>query len=187
VSEVVQVGVSHASAALPWRERLAVGSHTVGAAAARLAAFAAAREALVLATCSRVEAYVVGPDADRLERVLLTRLARRVGCSLDELATVVQVRHGPDAARHLLRTAAGLESPVLGEPEILGQLQHAHRSAAAAGATGPALEQLIAHAVRAGGACGPRPGWPRALRRSPRPSSCSRASWWAAQAGGGSS
>jgi Glutamyl-tRNAGlu reductase, N-terminal domain/Shikimate / quinate 5-dehydrogenase len=56
----------------------------------------------------------------------------------------------PAAARHLLRTAAGLESPLLGEPEILGQLQHAYRSGAAAGATGPALEQLIAHAVRAG-------------------------------------
>jgi glutamyl-tRNA reductase len=150
VSQVVQVGVSHASAPLPSREALAVGSHSVGAVAGRLAASGAAREALVLATCSRVEAYVVGPDADRLERVLLTRLARRVGCSLDELATVVEVRHGTDAARHLLRTAAGLESPVLGEPEILGQLQHAHRSAAAAGATGPTLEQLIAHAVRAG-------------------------------------
>ena len=69
---------------------------------------------------------------------------------LEELATVVDVRHGSDAARHLLRTAAGLESPVLGEPEILGQLRHAHRSAAAAAATGPALEQLVAHAVRAG-------------------------------------
>jgi glutamyl-tRNA reductase len=150
MSQVVQVGVSHASATLPWRERLAVRSHTVGAVAARLACSAAPREALVLATCSRVEAYAVGPDADQLERELLARLARRMGCSLDELATVVEVRHGTGAARHLLRTAAGLESPVLGEPEILGQLQHAYRSAAAAGATGPALEQLITHAVRAG-------------------------------------
>jgi glutamyl-tRNA reductase len=62
----------------------------------------------------------------------------------------VKVRHGSDAARHLLRTAAGLESPVLGEPEILGQVSRAHRSAAAATATGPALDQLVIHAVRAG-------------------------------------
>jgi glutamyl-tRNA reductase len=150
VTQVVQVGVSHASAPLHWRERLAIGGHAVGPVAARLARSAAAREALVLATCSRVEAYVVGPDAGRLELELLARLARRAGRPLEELASVVDVRHGADAARHLLRTAAGLESPVLGEPEILGQLRHAHRSASAAAATGPALEQLVAHAVRAG-------------------------------------
>ena len=150
MSELVQVGVSHASAPLAWRERLAIGGHAVGPVAARLARSTAAREALVLATCSRVEAYAVGPDPGRLELDLLGRLARRAGCPFEELATVVDVRHGTDAARHLLRTAAGLESPVLGEPEILGQLRHAHRSAAAAAATGPALEQLVAHAVRAG-------------------------------------
>jgi glutamyl-tRNA reductase len=146
VSRVVQVGVSHASAPVRWRERLAVGSRAVGPAAARLARCGAASEALVLATCSRVEAYAVGPDADRLELELLERLARRAGCPLDELATIVEVRHGTEAARHLLRTAAGLESPVLGEPEILGQLRRAAESAT----TGPALEQLVAHAVRAG-------------------------------------
>ena len=150
MSEVVQVGVSHASAPLRWRERLAIGSHAVGPMAARLAGSAAAREALVLSTCSRVDAYAVGPDAGGLEIELLGRLARRAGCPFEELATVVDVRHGSDAARCLLRTAAGLESPVLGEPEILGQLRHAHRSAQAAAATGPLLEQLVAHAVRAG-------------------------------------
>jgi glutamyl-tRNA reductase len=150
VSEIVQVGVSHASAPLWWRERLAIGAQAVGPVAARLAHSATAREALVLATCSRVDAYAVGPDADRLELLLLGRLARRAACEFEELAAVVEVRRGTDAARHLLRTAAGLESPVLGEPEILGQLRHAHRSAAAAGATGPALEQLVAHAVRSG-------------------------------------
>jgi glutamyl-tRNA reductase len=150
MTTLVQVGVSHASAPLAWRERLAVGSRAVGPVAARLARSAAGGEALVLGTCCRSEAYVMGADADRLELELLGRLARRARCSLQELATVVDVRHGTEAARHLLRTAAGLESPVLGEPEILGQVQHAHRRAAAAGATGPALEQLVAHAVRAG-------------------------------------
>jgi glutamyl-tRNA reductase len=150
VSQVVQVGLSHASAPLRWRERLAIGSRALGPVAARLARSEAAREALVLATCARVEAYVVGPDADRLELELIGRLARRAGCPFEELATVVDVRHGTDAARHLLRTAAGLESPVLGEPEILGQLRRAQRSASAAAASGPALEQLVAHALRAG-------------------------------------
>ena len=150
MSQLVQVGLSHTSAPLRWRERLAVGGHAVGPSAARLARSTAAREALVLSTCSRVEAYAVATDADRLESALLAQLARRAGCRFEELAGVVEVRHGTNAARHLLRTAAGLESPVLGEPEILGQLRRAHRSAAAAAATGPTLEQLVAHAVRAG-------------------------------------
>jgi glutamyl-tRNA reductase len=150
VSQIVQVGVSHSSAPLGRRERLAIPSHAIGPMAARLARSAAAREALVLATCSRVEAYVVGPDADRIEAELLGRLARLAGLPFEELATVVEVRRGTDAARHLLRTASGLESPVLGEPEILGQLRHAHRSAAEAAAMGPALDQLFTHAVRAG-------------------------------------
>jgi glutamyl-tRNA reductase len=150
VSQLVQVGVSHMTAPLPWRERLAIDGQAVGSVSAGLARSAAAREALVLATCSRVEAYLVGPDASRLELELLDGLARRAGCPVEDLATVVDVRRGTDAARHLLRTASGLESPVLGEPEILGQLRRAHRSAAAAAATGPELEQLVSHATRAG-------------------------------------
>jgi glutamyl-tRNA reductase len=150
MTELVQVGVAHGSAPLGWRERLAIGSHSVGAVAARLARSTRGREALVLSTCSRVEAYVLGLDGGRLELELLDHLARRAGSPLEELAAVVDVRHGTAAERHLLRTAAGLESPVLGEPEILGQLSHAHRSAVGAAAAGPTLEQLVAHAVRAG-------------------------------------
>jgi glutamyl-tRNA reductase len=137
VSHVVQVGVSHASAPLYWRERLA--------------GCGAAPGAFVLSTCSRVEVYAVGRDSHRLELDLLSRLARRAGCRFEELAGVVEVRHGPGAARHLLRTAAGLESPTLGEHEILGQLRHAHRCAMAAAATAPTLDQLVVHALRAGG------------------------------------
>jgi glutamyl-tRNA reductase len=137
VSPLVQVGASHASAPLHWRERLAGCEAIPGA--------------LVVSTCSRVEIYAVGPDDESLERELLCRLAQRASCRVEDLAAVVEVRRGTDAARHLLRTAAGLESPMLGEHEILGQLRHAHRCATAAAATEPMLDQLVAHALRAGG------------------------------------
>ena len=150
MSQLVQVGVSHRSAPLRWRERLAVDGRAVGAAAAGIVRSAAVTEAFVLATCSRVEAYAVGSDAGRLELELVRGLADRGGCPCEELATVVELRHGADAARHLLRTAAALESPVLGEPEILGQLRRAHRGAVATAAAGPTLDQLVARAVRAG-------------------------------------
>jgi glutamyl-tRNA reductase len=150
VSELVQVGVDHTGTPLAWRERLAIDAAAAGRFAAHLARSAAAREVLVLATCSRVTVYGMGPDAGWLELELLEGFAARAGCPVEELAGIVDVRRGTDAARHLVRTAAGLESPVLGEHEILGQLRRAHRSAAAANATGPGLDRLVLQAVRAG-------------------------------------
>jgi glutamyl-tRNA reductase len=147
---LVQVGVDQTSAPLALRERLAVDARNAGRFAASIVRCTDAAEAFVLATCSRVEVYALARDPARLERELLDRFARRAGCPLEELAGVVRVRRGADAARHLLRTAAGLESAVLGEHEILGQLRRAHRSAVAEGATGPVLDELVVHAVRAG-------------------------------------
>jgi glutamyl-tRNA reductase len=147
---LVQVGVDQTSAPLAWRERLAIEARGAGRFAASIVRCTEAVEAFVLATCSRVEVYAVALDPARLERELLDRFARRAGCPLEELGGVVRVRHGADAARHLLRTAAGLESAVLGEHEILGQLRRAHHSAVAEAATGPALDQLVTHGVRAG-------------------------------------
>jgi glutamyl-tRNA reductase len=145
MSALVQVGVTHASAPVAWRERLAVGARDVGRAAGRLAASASAREAMVLSTCSRVEAYAVGANAGEVESELLGWFAARAGCALEELAGVVDVRYGV-----LLRTAAGLDSAVLGEPEIAGQVRRAHRRAVDAGAAGLLLDQLVVHALRAG-------------------------------------
>jgi glutamyl-tRNA reductase len=147
MNEVVQVGLTHRSAPLASRERRAVSGQVAGPLAAEIARSSAVREALVLATCARVEIYAVGTDAAELETALLERLE---SSARDEPGTLVEARRGTDAARHLLRTAAGLESPVLGEPEILGQVRRAHASASVAAATGPTLERLVVQALRAG-------------------------------------
>jgi glutamyl-tRNA reductase len=150
MSELVCLSVSHETAPVAWRERLAVPAQTQGAAAAALVRAGTAGEALVLATCGRVDTYAVAADGDRAEAALLARLARRAGVTEEALAPCVEALRGTGAARHLMRTAAGLESPVLGEPEILGQLRRAHDRARRAGATGPVLDRLARDALRAG-------------------------------------
>jgi glutamyl-tRNA reductase len=150
MSELVCLSVSHESAPIAWRERLAVPAQTQGAAAVALVRAGAAGEALVLATCGRVDTYAAATDGDRAEAALLARLARRAGVTPEALTPYVEALRGTAAARHLMRTAAGLESPVLGEPEILGQLRRAHDRARRAGATGPVLDRLVRDALRAG-------------------------------------
>ncbi len=150
MSRLVQVGVSHASAPLRWRERLAIGADAVGPVAAALIGSGTVQEAFVVSTCSRVEAYAVTAGPLRVAPDLPARLAHSSGRPFDAVGDMVEVRHDADAARHLLRTAAGLQSPILGEPEILGQLRRAHASASDSGAAGPVLDQLVARAMRTG-------------------------------------
>jgi glutamyl-tRNA reductase len=150
MSELVCLSVAHDTAPVAWRERLAVPAQDQGAAAVAIVRAGAASEALVLATCGRVDTYAVAADGDRAEAALLSRLAGRARVSPQALAPCMEALRGTAAARHLLRTAAGLESPVLGEAEILGQLRRAHDRARRAGATGPVLDRLVRDALRAG-------------------------------------
>jgi glutamyl-tRNA reductase len=147
-SAVVLVGTSHERAPVALRERV----HMDPSSAARLARELAGDdgEAVCLATCNRIELYLAAPDpvvAVERARAALTRLA---GEAAAELSAALQVLHGEEAVAHLLRVAGGLCSIVTGEAQILSQVRKAHARAAAAGATGPVLERLFAHAVRAG-------------------------------------
>jgi glutamyl-tRNA reductase len=150
MSELLCLSVSHDTAPVAWRERLAVPAQAQGAAALAIVRAGAASEALVLATCGRVDTYAVAGDGDRAEAALLARLARRAGVTPVALTAPVETLRSTAAARHLIRTAAGLESSVLGEPEILGQLRRAHDRARRDGATGPVLDRLVRDALRAG-------------------------------------
>lgn len=116
---------------------------------------AVVREFALVSTCNRIELYgVTAPGADNGEVVrALTALAGRwMGgdARADELIEVATHRSGAPAAEHLMRVAAGLESMILGDNQILGQVRSAYRRAAAAGATGPVLHRLFDAAMRVG-------------------------------------
>jgi glutamyl-tRNA reductase len=144
-----QVGVDAHVAPLEVRERLAVPLERAGALARVVKEAVGASEVLVLSTCNRTEVLVAASAPDAAERTLRALLAAVPGAPAPDLGCYAQ-RSGEAAARHVFRLAAGLESAILGETEIQGQLRDAHAACAAAGAAGPLLDRLVRGAVHAG-------------------------------------
>jgi glutamyl-tRNA reductase len=144
VHRLVCLGLSHRTAPVELRER-------IGALGLRAERCPAVLEHAVLHTCYRVELYarlVSGVEDARAE--LVNELASAHDVPRELLLDHLYVHAGDDAARHLCRVAAGLDSLVLGEAEILGQVRDAFESAAAAGTVGPGVTLLFRTAITAG-------------------------------------
>jgi glutamyl-tRNA reductase len=144
---VILVGTNHQTAPLAVRERLAFSKGSLAPALRRLREGGEVGEAVILATCNRTEVYAVGRRGDAGP---ILRLFHERGISERELAPCIYARREEDAVRHLHRVAAGLESMILGEAQILGQVRGAWLSALEAGAVGPVLDRLFRSAVTAG-------------------------------------
>ena len=147
LSHLTLLAVTHRSAPLDVRERLAFDDAALGALVADLQPVA--EEVVPLVTCNRTEIYLLGRSAEAAARAL-PLIAARAGLAEDTLAAHTRCLTGADAARYLFRVAAGLESLVVGEPQILGQVRTAAEWARGAGAIGPILSRLFTYAVVAG-------------------------------------
>jgi glutamyl-tRNA reductase len=154
VSELLALGISHKTAPVALRERLAF-TESEGVEFAREAtATAEVREAVVISTCNRTEVYLVvgggGGDLVQAESDVLGLLARRADIRPTELADAIYSPRNCDTARHLYRVTAGLESMIVGEAEIQGQVRRAHEAAMRARCTGPLSNRLFAAALTTG-------------------------------------
>ncbi len=137
---LVLVGTSHHRAPVEVREHVALGRDEARALATRLVGEVS--EAVCLSTCNRTELYVAAADAEAAEREAVAALA-----SLEpEVEPALYRLHDRAAAHHLFRVAAGLDSLVPGEGEILGQVRVAHET----GTTGPLLDRVFRQALHAG-------------------------------------
>ncbi len=149
---ILTLGLNHRTAPVAVRERVALGGERLAAALA--AARAETREAVVLATCNRTEIYAVTAHVESGLKALRRVLAAQAGADerreRDALEPYLYEYADAGAVRHLLRVAAGLDSLVVGEPQILGQVRDAYDAALAAGTTGPILSQLLRTALSAG-------------------------------------
>ncbi|HVG93114.1 MAG TPA: glutamyl-tRNA reductase, partial [Planctomycetota bacterium] len=146
---VVQVGVDHRTAPLALRERIAVLDDRLPDVLRTLAAEPWLSEVLVVSTCNRTEVYAVSPEREATT-LLLGALRRVVVGAPPEEDEAWARRSGEEAARHLFRVVSGLESAILGETEIQGQVKESHRRALEAKAVGPVLDRLVSTALRAG-------------------------------------
>jgi glutamyl-tRNA reductase len=146
---VIAVGVSHRDAPIEVRERLAVDVGDVPRVLAELAARPAIAEAVCLSTCNRVEIYAVGAGADadaaRDAAHVLEQIAATNG--LSTVAPHLRTVTGNDAVRHLFRVACSLDSLVVGEPQILGQVKDAFEVAREAGTVGRYLDRAMSRAL----------------------------------------
>jgi glutamyl-tRNA reductase len=141
--QLLLVGISHRTAPVDLRERVDFAARGVPAALEALAERGVAREAIVVSTCNRAEIYAATEEPTAARDSLTAFLSDFHGVARAELAQHVYAVEGLDAARHLFRVAAGLDSLVVGEPQILGQVKRAHTAATSARTTGPLLNRLF--------------------------------------------
>lgn len=140
-------GLSHHTASLPIRERLALTTEALPAAVERLRACPGIAEALVLSTCNRFEIWIETSDG---EAELFAALQQACGKPLPASTAGYCYRHSDQAAlRHIFRVCASLDSMLVGEPQILGQVKQAYRIALQAGAAGADLELALGRAFAA--------------------------------------
>src|SRR5882724_9876585 len=125
------VGISHRTAPVELRERVDFQARGVADALRALAERGSTREAVVVSTCNRAELYVACDEAAATRQDLVRFVSEFNGVAAG------------DVARHLFRVAAGLDSLVMGEPQILGQVKDAHMVASDAHTSGPVLNRLF--------------------------------------------
>ena len=140
------VGLNHKTAPVAVRERLAFAGQTLAEPLAQRHA-PAVEEVVILATCNRVECYLQGPDAAVGARCCIDFLATSHELPEAQFVPHLYQWHDLEAVRHLFRVASGLDSLVLGEPQILGQVKAAYGAARAAQRTGVVLTPLFERAL----------------------------------------
>ena len=149
--EIVLVGLNHRTAPLEVRERVSFSIEQARRASEQLRARGILEETLVLSTCNRSEVYGVSPEASHeCAPGLSTFLSEFHSVRMDVLNGSLYHHYDREAVRHLFRVAAGLDSMMLGEAEILGQVREAYRVAHEQGATGPVLNRLFQGALEVG-------------------------------------
>ena len=136
------LGLNHNTAPVEIREQVVFAGQEIGRAVSRARALAGVEEAVLLSTCNRTEFYVVASDDGGRALTDWLHDERNLDPSFGESFFELE---GDDAIRHIFRVACGLDSMVLGEPQILGQLKEAYRDAQAAGTVGPNLTRLMQH------------------------------------------
>jgi glutamyl-tRNA reductase len=151
MSELLTLGVSHKTAPLDLRERLSLTEGRAVSALRELTAAPGIHEAAAISTCNRTELYLIVSDPVEAESTALGVLTRQAEIRPTELLGHLYSLRSVEAGRHLLRVTAGLDSMIVGEAEIQGQVKRAYELALVEGGTGPILNRLFRGALTAGG------------------------------------
>ena len=147
---LLALGVSHKTAPVALRERLALPEGRASGFLAELVSHDAVREAVAISTCNRTELYMITGDPVEAESAALGALARQAEMRPTELLGRLYALRDEEAVRHLFGVAAGLDSMIVGEAEVQGQVKRAYELALVEGVTGPISNRLFRDALAAG-------------------------------------
>ncbi|HLI11022.1 MAG TPA: glutamyl-tRNA reductase [Alphaproteobacteria bacterium] len=142
-AQYVVVGANHRSSTVSLRDRIFVEDGAAPAILRTLVGHGGLTQALLLSTCDRVEVQGVAADGETARLGVAAALGERAGLDAAALASQLYLLTGEAAARHIFAVAASLDSAVLGEPQVLGQVKAAHRLARDAGTLGSELEAAL--------------------------------------------
>lgn len=141
--EIITLGVNHHNAPIELRERLALDNRGLDASLRQLIDVPSISEGVIVSTCNRVELTAASHEGDAAIEAMLSFLASFDDVDNGELRRHASIFRGHDAVRHLFRVAASLDSMVIGEPQILGQLKAAYERAVAVGSAGTILHRCF--------------------------------------------
>ncbi|MCU7929331.1 MAG: glutamyl-tRNA reductase [Candidatus Thiodiazotropha sp. (ex Codakia rugifera)] len=144
---ILAVGLNHKTAPVDIREKVTFGPDIIAGALRSLQENPAVEETVILSTCNRTEVYCTINQEDH--EPLADWISRFHGLAGDRVNPYLYSHFGMDAVKHLLRVSCGLDSLVLGEPQILGQVKAAYQTATDAGTAGKLLFKLFQHAFSA--------------------------------------
>jgi glutamyl-tRNA reductase len=150
MTELLAIGISHKTAPVALRERLALSEGQAAGVLHDLQSHGEIQEAVAISTCNRTELYFVVSDPVEAETLALSELTRHAGIRLTELIERLYSLRGDDVVRHLMFVASGLDSMVVGESEVLGQVKRAYELALVEGVTGPVANRLFRDAIATG-------------------------------------
>jgi glutamyl-tRNA reductase len=147
---LLALGTSHKTASVAVRERLALPEGRAVSVLTELVSHPAIHEAVAISTCNRTELYLVASDPVEAENEALAALSRQAGIPPTELLGSLYSLRGMDSVRHLFGVASGLDSMIVGEAEVQGQVKRAYELALVEGVTGPITNRLFRDALAAG-------------------------------------
>ena len=146
--DVLVIGVNHRTAPLEIRERLHFGDQVLGSALRKLPSIAGVDEGMILSTCNRVEIYARSRDPQAALSELDGFFETFHGVPRDTYHPFLYRHSGREAVRHLFRVTASLDSLVIGEPQISGQVRTAFQTALEEGSAGPGMMPFMDRAMR---------------------------------------
>ena len=145
---VFALGLSHRTAPIAVREKAAFTRAELPHALQALNG--ALDNAVILSTCNRTELYAVAPEADGVQETFTSLLSRKTSLAEEELSSYLAFYEQEQAVRHLFEVASGLDSLILGESQVLGQVREAYSSAVNQGSANGLISKVFHHALRVG-------------------------------------